>query len=154
MISEFEQHFVERAEWRNKALKKIEQIDSDRAQSKGLKDFPLDSIIFFAYFTNLSKAFSEIEKNLNDADVENLSHLPIHTMAWILAMEADERKVTINPHKEGSLSVGAPDYQHLRSIYITIKMPWGQELSVSPVDPWNERYANYGDQLLTKKEEV
>lgn len=147
MAIQTENPLIERALWRRKALAKIEEVDLDRANST-LKEFPLDSLIMFAYFSDQSRSFLEIEKHLSEKDVENLEHLPIHTMAWILAMEDEGYQVTINTHKQGSLK--KEDYPYLHSIYLTVKTE-NEVLAVSPIDPWNERFANLGDQLLARE---
>lgn len=147
-----EQMLVERAMWRKKAQEKIAELDLDRKNNEHLKYLPLDAIIFWQYFTPSSVSFSKIRERISDEGIENLSHLPMHTVAWILAMEDEGREVNIDPHRVGVVRQEVDPFLH--SVSITIKMPHGQHLGVSPLDPWHERFADLGDQLLTKKEEA
>ncbi len=153
MRENIEQKLIERAQWRNKAKAKLTALGLQREDSQVLDgEIPLVNQKAFAYFIVDSKAFSKIDNSLlKPRDFENLEHLPMLTIAWILAMEDEGADITIDPRKQGRLS--KQDYPFLHSIYLTIKLSDGQHLSVSPIYPWNERLANLGD-VISKKEAV
>jgi hypothetical protein len=149
MTNNLEAMVIERSQWRKKAQAKLDELDLKRENSEFLGELPLDNLIAFAYLMEESKAFSKIENSLTPGDFDNLEHLPILTMAWILAMEDEGLEINIDTHKQGSISQDENPY--LYSVYLTIKLPDGQNLGVSPIDPWHERFADLGDQILTKK---